>query len=190
MKNLLIILYCVIQSLPATSQKCHFTIDKKDAFTNEKINPINRINSGWTWISSKKGNKYFIDMNFLVAGQNQKPMTTKDSVMIKLENGTILNLRPVVDVLAVDGAVSTTTEGATGTYARTSHAVTNTTSVSSFNPSFEVDRSIYEKLSTSLITIIRYSFTGKPMDFDLTRKPLSKIAPDIMSDAKCILSLN
>ena len=191
MKTLLVSLL-LIQFLDTAAQKCRFTIDKKDEFTNEKVNAIARANSGWTWTSSKKGAKYFIEMTFLMAGEDQKPMTTKDSVMIKLADGTILHLKPIADVLPVNGAVSTTTgrTGTTSKYSTRNTAVTKTTSVSTFSPTYEVDRSTFEQLSKSQVTAIRYGFTGKAMDFDLTKRPLSKTAPDLVEDAKCILGLN
>lgn len=127
------------------------------------------------------------------AGEVQKPMTTNDSVLIKFVDGTILHLRPVTEVAPAGGAISisrTSTSGSSSSRYSSGRGVTQTSSVTSFSPTFEVDRGVYEKLSQSLITTIRFDFAGKPFDFDLTKKPLSKSAPDLMNDAKCILILN
>ncbi len=190
MKTLLIFLASLAFFVNVSAQKCRFSIDKKDDFTGEKINSIVHTNSGWTWISSKKGSKYLIDMTLLQAGDIKKPMTTSDSVLIKFADGTVLHLHPIIEVTPTGGAVSVGSTSSSGSRYTTGRVVTSTTNVSSFSPTFEVTREIYEKLSQSLLTTIRIDFTGKPYDFDFTKRPLNKSAPNLMKDAKCILLIN
>jgi hypothetical protein len=190
MKTLFFISASLIFFLTASAQKCRFTIDKLDDFSGEKINSIVHTNSGWTWVSSKKGSKYLIEMTFLQAGDIKKSMTTSDSILIKFSDGTVLHLHPIAEVAPTGGAVSVSSTSSSGTRYSTGTVKTSTTSVSSFSPTFEVDRAVYEKLSRSLMTTIRIDFTGKPYDLDFTKRPLNKSAPNLMNDAKCILLLN
>jgi hypothetical protein len=177
----------------AFGQKCRYTIDKADPFTGEKVNAINYTVSNWTWISSKKGPKYFIEMSFQSV-QTDKSMTPNDSMQVKFADGAILHLRPNAEAKPIGGEISTTTSSGRSTNYRSSYnnrvsatAQTQTTNVTTFMPVFEVDRGVYEKLAGSEISVVRFDFAGKPWDFDFSKRPLSKAGPQLMNNARCIL---
>ena len=194
MKPLLSFVLLLIAAFSANGQKCHYTLDKKDEFNGEQINTIVYNKNGWTWVSSKKGQKYFIDMAFMSV-ESHKPMTPLDTMQVKLADRSILYLHPNAEIFPVAGAISTTSTSSSSAnyYVRTSgssRSTTTTTGITMFSPSFEVDRSVYEQLSKYPITTIRFTFAGKPWDFHFLQKPLSKAAPVIQNSAKCLLMLN
>ncbi len=179
---------------PVFGQKCKYTMDKTDPFTGEHVNTIVHQQNGFTWVNARRGSKYFIEMNFMSVESTQS-FTMQDTMRIKLADGTILKLRPNSDVPPSHGEVSRTTTAGSGVSTssvtrQSGTAVTNTTSITSYSPIFEVDRAVYDQLAKSPMTIIRFEFAGKPWDFDFTRKPLLKAAPVLMNNARCIVSLN
>lgn len=187
MKNFAILLIGVALSHGSLAQKCKYTINKKDAFTGEQVYAIAHNNHGWIWTSVKQGDKFFIDMTFIHAGNLQKPMATSDSVLVKLADGTLLRLKPFAEVQPVS---QNETFGATRSTATRAANPGTVVELTAYSPRFLVDRTSYERLSNSGMTAIRIDFTGKPYDLDFTARPLSKSVEDIMNNAKCILSLN
>jgi hypothetical protein len=195
MKTKLGFLFLVALSAETFGQKCAYTVDKTDPFTNVKVNAIVYTVNNWTWVTSKTGDKYFIELSFQSV-KTDESMKTTDVMQVKLANGTILDLHPHAEVIPAAGSVSiTTTRGRqtnfTYTYANriTTTSQTSTTDVSNFNPVFEVDRPVYEKLAASEITVIRFDFAGKPWDFDFSKKPLKKAPATLMKNANCILAV-
>ncbi len=189
MKKIIVFIAAVTISQFLLAQKCHYDIDKKDAFTGEQTNAIVHDNRGWAWTSMKQGSKFFIEMTFLHAGEILKPMTVKDSILIKFADGVTIHLNPMTDVTGIVKSQSYTNGGSTTGSTRTT-AVTSTVMNTLFAPRFAVERKMYERLSTIGIVAIRMDFTGKPEDLDFTVRPLIKSVEHVINNAKCILSLN
>ncbi|MBN8651298.1 MAG: hypothetical protein J0L67_07715 [Cytophagales bacterium] len=173
----------IVCSHVAMSQKCMFTRQGMDSFSGEKINSITHTNSGWTWSSVKKGDKYFIEMTFLHAGELKISMTKKDSMLIKLENGEVLTLFPAREVLPAPATIGNDTDPD-----NIGPAIRRT--VTSYSPAFEVSKQVFETLSKSPLLAIRFSFTELPFDFDFTRRPLKRSTNNIIRQATCILAVD
>jgi hypothetical protein len=191
MKTTLIAL-AVLISASAFGQ-CKFHMDMKDAFTGEQVNTIVHDKNGFVWVTVKRGAKFMIEMGF-TSVQSTAVFETSDTMRVKLADGTILKLRPITDATPMGSAVSSTSSSGSqsGYYSvkRTSERSTTTTvATSNYNPIFEVERAVYESLSKSPVTVIRFDFGPKPWDFDFTKKPLAKAATAIQANAKCILQV-
>lgn len=192
MKPLVILLILCCSSI-AEAQNCKFTVNKKDEFTGEQTTTLVYDRNSFVWITIKRGAMYQLEMAF-TSVESTAIFETTDTMRIKLADGTILKLRPNADVEPMGSSISTTrTTGSDTRYyvnsRSTSRSVTSTMATSTYNPVFTVDRSVYEQLAKSPVTVIRFDFAGKPWDFDFTRKPLTKAAGAIQDQARCILTV-
>jgi hypothetical protein len=190
MKAFALLLLCLTTTFfYAHGQDCKYTFDKKDDFTGEYTRSIvNRIdNQYFTWTSTKKGDKYFIDIAYYYNGEIHEPMTTSDSLQIKLANGTILTLLPVRDVQPVTKSILSSSRSYSYSTPGPTRTTTKTTALSCYTPTFAVDRNVFEELSRSTMTTMRIHI-DKAYDIDFTkRKHYLKGCRRLMSDAKCIL---
>ncbi len=164
------ILVAVIPAI-TFAQKCKFDEDKKDPFTGSNMRVVaHKIGPpSWNWNFSleQNGGKFFISMRMLRAGKMEDIYPTGRKIMLKLENGKILELTadkdfpPGYAVNSVDGTIWT-----------------------NYIPKFEVDKAFITDLSSSAITDVKVTLGSQDI---IVPKVGGKQTDRIMESAACLL---
>jgi hypothetical protein len=168
MKNIVFLSLFLISILNVSAQKCKYDVDKKDPFSGESVKTINTtlIRNGLNWTSSKTGNNYSVELSILFNASSYEIMGIDDTVLVKLKNGDTFTLRPMKEVAPIkkvfDGRV-----------------------VSVYVQQFQVEKTVFEKLSKSPIQIVRVQL-DKAYDLDFTDKK-EKNCKELMEASACML---
>jgi len=154
----------------AFAQNCKFDEDKKDPFTNGRLrvvaHKIGPVSWNWNFSLEENGGKYFISMRMLRAGKMEDMYPKDRKVMIKLENGKILELTADKDfppgyAVSSDGVIWT-----------------------NYIPKFEVDKAFLTDLSSSPITDIKVTLGSQDI---MLPKITGKQTDRIKESAACLV---
>ncbi|RYG39679.1 MAG: hypothetical protein EOO01_29080 [Chitinophagaceae bacterium] len=169
-KSVFAALLALILPMAVQAQKCKFDEDKKDPFgsgnhrlVTHKIGP-----PSWNWNFSLEQNdgKFYISMRMLRAGKMDEVYPAGRKVMLKLENGTIMELSSSQDflpafVVSNDGIIWT-----------------------NYIPKFEVSQQVVTDLSASRITDVKVTLGTENI---LLPKITEKQTEKIKESAGCLL---
>lgn len=154
----------------AQAQKCKFDEDKKDPFSGSnhrlvayKIGPVSW---NWKFFLEQNDNKFFISMRMLRGGKMDEIYPVGRKIMLKLQNGKILELTadqdfPPAYAVSSDGVIWT-----------------------NYMPKFEVDKDFLTALSESPITDVKVTLGPQNI---LLPKVTEKQTERIQESATCLL---
>jgi hypothetical protein len=168
MKILAFVLFTFI-IMDAQGQDCKYTKEKIDQFSGQRVRYLDlsiRMNS--VLQLKKDGNTYKLAMFITFTGEFNDSARTRDTMLLKLENGKVLKVTPLNSTSNV-----TTSKAGNQTYIHT-HFIVN----------YKVDESFYKDLSSSPLVAVRFVMGAIEYTIDVKGKK-GKKAQEV---AACLLN--
>ena len=166
-KTLALAFLMLSMSFNSVADSCHYVKEQKDPFTNETSWIAKEMACGIkTYMNLERiGDKFFLGFKILTAAVVDEAFTTDKKVLLKLENGDVIEVSTDTDVKpeahAASGAAWTT-----------------------WVTRMSVSRDVYQKLSKSPVVMIKYPVAAKEELEEVRDRQGRKI----METAQCLIA--